>query len=199
MFAAEDLSPITIPSWIERVALPKYPHMEIVGYVLLAIGFLFLVIGYFAPIKKLPSLLAALSLLAYYPLAYLAHWFLFRFNEETRFQSEPSRFEDFLFNHTRAMDWTILGVCAFFGFIYSVWTVWGTIRKYRRLSPQTKVSADNPFADKPVAQPVARPQPAAARPTAPRPAAAPPAQPVRKVVKRPPAPPPSDNPFDFTS
>lgn len=197
MFASEEITPVTIPSWVERVALPKYPHMEIVGYFLLAMGLLILLVGYFVPIKKLPSLLAGLSLLAYYPLAYVAHWFLFRFDEEHRFQSEPSKFEDFLFNHTRAMDWTILGVCAFFAFLYSVWTLWATIRKYRPLRTKVKSNQEIPIAVRTAPQPVARPPATVPRPAAPR-SSTPPAQPVRKVIKKPAVPPSSDNPFDFS-
>jgi len=52
MFAAE--TTISIPSWIERIALPEYPNMPILAYFLLGIGAMLLTIGYFAPIKKIP-------------------------------------------------------------------------------------------------------------------------------------------------
>lgn len=194
MFAT-DFPPVTIPSWVERVALPKYPIMPLTGYVLLGIGVLLLLIGYFTPIKKLPALMATLTLMAYYPLAYVALWFLFRFDENERALREPNKFEEFLFHHTRALDWSVLGLCAFFGFVFFVWTVWATLRK-RRLSPvKEMIRTDNPFAAQPVPQPVARPQPTA-RPAASRPASSPPAPPVKNMPKRPAAP-PSDKPFDF--
>jgi hypothetical protein len=195
MFAAE-FAPITIPSWVERVALPKYPIMPIAAYVLLGLGALLLLIGYFAPIKKLPALLSALALLAYYPLAYLALWFLFRYDEHERALREPNKFEEFLYHHTRVMDWSILGVCGFFGFVLFVWTVWATLRKRRRLHEKEMSSADIPFAEQPVARPVARPRPTA-RPAAPRPAPAPPQAPQAKKMPKKPSTPPSDNPFDF--
>jgi len=196
MFATE-FAPFTIPSWVERVALPKYPIMPLAGYVLLGFGGLLLLIGYFAPIKKLPALLASLALMAYYPLSYLALWFLFRFDEQARAPREPNKFEEFAFKHTHVMDWSILGVCAFFGFVFFVWTVWATVRKRRRSRVKETTSADNPFAAQPVSRPVSRPQPAAARPTAPRPTAPPQVPQARKVPKKPPEPPTSDNPFNF--
>ncbi|MGH7173512.1 MAG: hypothetical protein ACRELG_24795 [Gemmataceae bacterium] len=196
MFATE-FAPIIIPSWVERVALPKYPIMPIAGYVLLGLGALLLLIGYFAPIKKLLALLAALTLMAYYPLSYLALWFLFRFDAQQRALREPNKFENFLLSRTWVIDWVILGICAFFGFGFLVWTVWATVRKHRRPRPKESASPDNPFAAQPAARPVSRPQPAAARPTAPRPPAPPQAPQARQVPKKPPAPPPADNPFNF--
>ena len=127
-----EFAPITIPAWVERVALPKYPIMPLAGYVLLGLGALLLLMGYFAPLKKLPALLTALALMAYYPLSYLALWFLFRFDEQNRALREPNKFEAFLFSHTVVLDWCILGVCAFFGFVFFVLTVWLTVRKHRR-------------------------------------------------------------------
>ncbi|HTU21859.1 MAG TPA: hypothetical protein VMG10_27725 [Gemmataceae bacterium] len=196
MFATE-FPAVTIPSWVERVALPKYPIMPLAGYVLLGLGALLLLIGYFAPIKKLPALTASLALMAYYPLSYLALWFLFRFDEKTRADREPNKFEEFLFDHTHVLDWSILGACAFFGFVFFVLTVWLTVRKHRRVRVKEAATTDNSFAAQPAARPVSPPQPAAARPTAPRPAAPPQVPQVKKVSKKPPAPPPSDNPFNF--
>jgi hypothetical protein len=195
MFAT-DFPSVTIPSWVERVALPKYPIMPLSAYVLLGIGALLLLIGYFTPIKKLPALMTALSLMAYYPLAYLALWFLFRFQEQERTLREPNKVEEFLFRHTRVLDWSLLGLCGFFGFVFLVWTVWATIRKRRRAPVKETSGADNPFGAQPAPQPVARPQPTA-RPAAPRPTASPPAPPPKKVPKKPASPPSSDNPFDF--
>jgi len=206
MFAVE-FAPVTIPSWVERVALPKYPIMPFAGYILLGLGVLLLLIGYFAPIKKLPALLAAAALMAYYPLSYLARWFLFRFDAEARALREPNKFEEFLFSHTRILDWSILGICAFFGFVFLVWTMWATLRKWRRPHVKETASTDKPFAPQPASRPLSPPQPAprpvsppqlaAARPAAPpRPPAPPPMPQVKKVPKKPTAP-PSDNPFDF--
>jgi hypothetical protein len=175
MFAAE-FSPITIPSWVNRVALPKYPFMPFAGYILLGLGASILLIGYFTPIKKLLSLLAGLVLLAYYPLAYLAHWFLFRFDEAQRSLHEPSKFEEFLFHHTLVLDWSLLSVCAFLGLVFFVWTVWATIRK--RWGARETASPEMPVAV----------QPAKVRP----------APPPRAVPKKPPAPPSSGDPFHFT-
>lgn len=149
MLASENIAPVTIPSWVERVALPKYPIMPIAGYVLLGIGALLLLIGYFAPIKKVPALLAALAFMAYYPLSYLALWFLFRFNEEERAAREPSKLEDFLFHHTHALGWCILGVCALFGLAFLAWTVGATLRKHRRLRQKKIVVEDKPIAVQP--------------------------------------------------
>jgi hypothetical protein len=105
---------------------------------------------------------------------------------------ERKKFEVFLFEHTRALEWTILSLCAFFGFLFFVWTVWATVRKRRRARVRETVSESNPFVPQPaVPQPAARP-----RPAAPRPAASPEVPQARKVAKKPP-PPPSDNPFDF--
>jgi hypothetical protein len=182
MFATE-FPPVTIPDWIERIALPKYPIVPFAAYVLLGIGALLLLIGYFAPIKKIPALLAALAFMAYYPLSYLALWFLFRFDEAERAAREPSKFEDFLFHHTHALAWSILGVCAFFGVVFLLWTVGATVRKHRRLRQKQMATQEKPIA----VQPIARPQ------TASLPAAAPP----HKAAKRPPAPPASDNPFNL--
>jgi hypothetical protein len=190
MFATE-FPPVTIPSWVHEAALPKYPFVSISGYVLLGLGLLVLLIGYFTPIKKLPSLLAGLALLSYYPLAYAAHWFLFRFDEKERAAREPSKFEDFLFHHTRVLDWSILGLCAFFGLVFFVWTMWATVRKRRRLRAKASPGADNAFV-----APPPRPQSATAKPAVGRPAA-PQLPAARKVVKKPPAPPTSDNPFNF--
>lgn len=188
MFAIE-FSPPTIPDWVNRIALPKYPSMPLAGYVLLTIGVLVLLIGYFTPIKKLPSLLAGGTLLAYYPLSYIAHWLLFRFDERERALREPNKFEDFFFHRTWVLDWSILGVCAFFGLVFLVWTIWATLRKRRRLSPKESVRVDKTVSPSPPVQPRVATTPA----TAPRPPAAAP----RKVPKRPPAPPSSDNPFNF--
>lgn len=196
MFATE-FAPITIPSWVEHVALPKYPIMPLAGYALLGLGIVLLLIGYFAPIKKLPALLAALAALAYYPVAHLALWFLFRFDEKERALREPNKFEEFLFHHTRILDWSILGLCALLALVFLVWTVWATLRKRRRLRGKETVGADSPFAAPPVSRPVSAPQPAAARPAAPHPAAPAQASQARKVPKKPSAPPPSDNPFNF--
>ena len=189
------IAPITYPPWVERIALPEYPAMPIAGYILLGLGLLLLLIGYFTRIAKVSSLLAALSLLAYYPLAYVFYWFLFRFNESARALRQPTKFEEFLLGHTHTFEWVILGVCTFFGFLFFVLTVWLTLRKHRRTRLPETTSADNPFAARPAP---ARPQTVPARPAAPRPARTSPAPQMRKVVKKPPPPPPSDNPFKFT-
>jgi hypothetical protein len=192
MFDA-DTTTITVPSWIGRIALPQYPAMPILGYVMFGMGALLLLIGYFAPIKKIPSLLTAVALLAYYPLAFLLYWFLFRYDEQSRALRAQTKFEMFLVEHTHAFDWVILGICAFFGFLFFVWTVWATVRKFRRTPPREATSEDNRLPPQPPApRPVARPQPAA-----PRPAASPQIPQARKVPKKPP-PPSSDNPFNFT-
>ncbi|HEY7308982.1 MAG TPA: hypothetical protein VH643_06390 [Gemmataceae bacterium] len=192
--SAEDTVTVTVPSWVEHIALPEYPAMPILAFVMLGFGTLLLLIGYFAPIKKIPSLLTALALLAYYPLAFTFYWFLFRFDEQKRALREHTKFEEFLLDHTHAFEWAILGVCAFFAFLFFVWTVWATVRKYRRRRPREIVSESSPFAAQPaVPQAAARP-----RPAAPRPAAAPEVPQVRKVAKKPPPPPPSDNPFNFS-
>ena len=188
-------TPIKIPSWIERVALPEYPAMPALGYLMLGMGVLLLLIGYFAPIKKIPSSLAIVALVAYYPLAFLLYWFLFRYDERSRALRERTKFEEFLFEHTHAFDWVILSACAFFGLLFLAWTVWATVRK-RRPHLREATSEDNPFAQQPPTARPATPAPPAARPIAPRPAAAPPVPQARKVVKKPP--PPSGNPFDFT-
>lgn len=138
MFAT-DFPPVTVPSWVERVALPRYPSMPLAAYVLLGCGAFVLLVGYFAPIKKLPSLLCGLALLAYYPLSYLAHWFLFRFDERERAAREANRFEDFFFHRTRLLDGSILGTCAFFGLVFLVWTAWATVGKRRRLQGTNKM------------------------------------------------------------
>lgn len=205
MFAVE-FAPVTIPSWVERVALPKYPIVPLAGYILLGLGVLLLLIGYFAPIKKLPALLAAIALMAYYPLSYVALWFLFRFDAEARALREPNKIEEFLFSHTRILDWSILGGCAFFGFVFFVWMMWATLRKWRQPRLKETAAADNPAAPQPASRPVSRPQPvsrpvsppqpAAARPPVPRPAAPPQAPQVKKVPKKPTAP-PADDPFNF--
>jgi hypothetical protein len=189
------IAPITYPPWVERIALPEYPAMPLPGYILLGLGLLMLLIGYFTRIAKVSSLLAALSLLAYYPLAYVFYWFLFRFNESARALRPPTKFEEFLLSHTHALEWVILGACAFFGFVYFVLMILLTLRKRRRTCVPETTSADNPFAAPPAP---ARPRPVPARPAAPRPAGTPAAPQVRKVVKKPPPPPPSDNPFKFT-
>lgn len=183
MTFADAFPPVAIPSWVERVALPKYPIMPLAASVLLGIGALLLLIGYFAPVKKLPALLAALAFLAYYPLSYLALWFLFRFDEQERAAREPNKFEDFLFHHTHALDWFLLGVCAFFGLVFFVWTVWATVRKHRRMQPNQTVASAETSALPSVAPPHGE--------------AAAPKPPQRKVMKKPPAPPASDNPFRF--
>ena len=188
MFAIE-FSPPTLPDWVNCVALPKYPSMSLAAYVLLGLGTLVLLIGYFTPIKKLPSLLAGLTLLAYYPLSYIAHWFLFRFDEQQRAVREPNKFEEFFFHRTWVLDWSILGACAFFGLVFLVWTIWGTLRKRRRSRQKETAKVDNLFAlPSPVLPRVATTQAPAPRPPAPAP---------RKVPKKPPAPPTSDNPFNF--
>jgi len=189
------IAPITYPPWVERIALPEYPAMPIPGYILLGLGLLLLLIGYFTRIAKISSLLAALSLLAYYPLAYVFYWFLFRYNESARALRQPTKFEEFLQSHTHAFEWVILGACAFFGFVFFVLMIWLTLRKHRRTRVPETTSPDKPVAAPPVS---ARPQPVPARPAAPQPAAPPPARQVRKVVKKPPPPPPPDNPFKFT-
>jgi predicted lysophospholipase L1 biosynthesis ABC-type transport system permease subunit len=170
-------APVTLPDWIQRVALPKYPSMPIPAYVLLGLGVLVLLIGYFAPIKKLPSLLAGLTLLAYYPLAYAAHWFLFRYDRQERAQHEPSKFEDFLFHRTWVIDWSLLSSCALCGLLFLLWTVVATLRKRRRRRVSETARADNPFTSAP-----------AVRPSAPA---------ARQVAKKSPPSPPSDNPFQF--
>jgi hypothetical protein len=192
MFAA-DTTTITVPSWVGRIALPEYPAMPILGYIMLGMGALLLLIGYFAPIKKIPSLLTAVALLAYYPLACLLYWLLFRYDEQNRALRERTKFEVFLFEYTHAFEWVILGVCAFFGFLFFVWTVWATVRKWQRTRLHKTADEDKPIAQRP---PAPRPV-AAAPPAAPRPAASPQVPQARKAVKKPPLP-PSDNPFDFT-
>ncbi|HWG45299.1 MAG TPA: hypothetical protein VN688_21225 [Gemmataceae bacterium] len=196
MFAVD--ATITIPSWVERIALPEYPAMPIAGYVLLALGALLLMIGYFAPIKKLPALLTALVLLAYYPLVYLLSWYLFRYDEQGRLSREPTKFEVFLLEHKTAFEWSILGICAFFGLLFFIGTVWATVRKRRRNRVRETASENYPFTEQPVArpQPAFQPQPANPRPTAPRPSAPPQVPQARKISKKPPSP-PSDNPFNF--
>jgi hypothetical protein len=174
MFAIE-FSPARIPDWVNRVALPKYPTMPLAGYVLLGLGGFVLLIGYFIPIEKIRSLLAGLTLTAYYPLAYLTHWLLFRYDEKERAVREANKFEDFLFHHTYVLDWSVLGTCASIGLFLLSWMSWATLRKRKR------TSTDNPAPVEP--------------PIRPRAAAAPPAP--RKVAKKPSAPPPSDNPFKF--
>src|SRR5215469_3980097 len=146
---AEDITTITVPSWIGRIALPEYPAMPILGYVMLGMGALLLLIGYFAPIKKIPSLLTAVALLAYYPLAFLLYWFLFRYDEQNRALREKTKFEVFLFEHTHAFEWVILGACAFFGFLFFVWTVWATVRKWRRTHLRETAGEDKPVAQRP--------------------------------------------------
>jgi hypothetical protein len=197
MFAADGstITPITLPRWVERIALPEYPAMPIPGYILLGLGLLLLLIGYFTRIAKISSLLTSLSLLAYYPLAYVFYWFLYRYDEPARALREPTKFEAFLLRYPHAIEWVILGVCAFLGLVFAGLTVWLTLRKHRRTRVKETVSADNPFLEQPA---VARPQTVPARPTAPRPAAPAPAPQARKVPKKPPAPPASDNPFKFT-
>ena len=192
MFAA-DTTTITVPSWIARIVLPEYPAMPILGYVMLGMGMLLLLIGYFAPISKFPSLLTAVALLAYYPLAFLLYWLLFRYDAQNRALREQTKFEVFLFEHRHAFEWVILGVCAFFGFLFFVWTVWATIRKWQRTRLRETANEDKPVTQRlPAARPVK-----AAPPPAPRPAAAPQVPQARKVPRKPPTP-PSDNPFDFT-
>ncbi|MHB1423064.1 MAG: hypothetical protein ACYC3I_07695 [Gemmataceae bacterium] len=183
MMFADAFPPVTIPSWVERIALPKYPIVPFAAYVLLGVGMLLLLIGYFVPIKKLPALLAALALLAYYPLSYLALWFLFRFDEQERAAREPSKFEDFLIHHTHVLDWCILGVCAFFGLVFFMWTVWATVRKQRRRWRNPTAATDNLLAVQPISQQQAASRSAAA------------ASPPLKTAKKPPAPPASDNPL----
>jgi hypothetical protein len=170
MFAIE-FAPAKIPSWVERVALPKYPNMPLVGYVMLGLGFSILLLGYFTPIKKIRSLLAGLILAGYYPLAYLGHWLLFRYDEQQRSLREASKFEDFLFHHTYVLDWSVLGVCAFFATILLMWMLWATLRNRSRSSAQPATNEDIPVA------PAVR-------------------VPSRKAPKKPPGP-PSDNPFQF--
>lgn len=195
MFAVETTT-ITVPSWVERVALPEYPAMPALGYLMLGMGVLLLLIGYFAPIKKIPSLLAVVALVVYYPLAFLLYWFLFRYNERSRALREKTKFEEFLFEHTHAFDWVILSACALFGLLFLAWTVWATVRKRRHHFRET-TSEDNPFAQQAPAPRPAAPAPPTARPIPPRPAASPQVPQARKVVKKPP-PPPSDNPFNFS-
>jgi hypothetical protein len=105
--------------------------------------------------------------------------------------------EEFLFNHTHVMEWSILGLCAFFGLVFLVLTVWLTVRKHRRLPVKERVRTDDPVAVASVPRLAARPEPVV-RPAAPRPTAPPSAPQVKKVPKKPSAPPPSDNPFDFS-
>jgi hypothetical protein len=52
--SAEDTVTVTVPSWVEHIALPEYPAMPILAFVMLGFGTLLLLIGYFAPIKKNP-------------------------------------------------------------------------------------------------------------------------------------------------
>jgi hypothetical protein len=196
MFAA-DTTTITVPSWIARIALPEYPAMPILGYLMLGMGALLLLIGYFAPIKKIPSLLTAMSLLAYYPLAFLLYWLLFRYDEQNRALRERTKFELFLFEHTHAFEWVILGVCAFFGFLFFVWTVWTTVRKWRRTRLRETADEDKPVAQRPPAPRPATPVPPAPRPATPRSTSSPQVPQARKVPKKPPTS-PSENPFDFT-
>jgi hypothetical protein len=195
---AEETTTITVPSWVGRVALPHYPTMPIAAYVMLGLGLLLLLIGYFSPIKKIPSLLAATALVAYYPLACLLYWFLFRYDEEARALREPTKLESYLHHYAHILEWVILGVCAFFSLLFLVWTVVATLRKGRKRRLSAKTSEDNPFVPQPPPASAARPQPAAARPAAPRPGAAPQPPQARKVVRKPPTPPASDNPFKFT-
>jgi hypothetical protein len=197
MFAADGntITSITFPPWVQRVALPEYPAMPVPGYILLGLGLSLLLIGYFARISKVSSLLSALALVAYYPLAYVFYWFLYRFDEQARALREPTKFEAFLLRYPHAIEWVILGVCAFLGFVFFVLTIWLTVRRHRRTRVKETVSADNPFAGE---QPVAIRRTAPARPTTPRPATPAPAPPVRKVPRKPPSPPASDNPFKFT-
>jgi predicted lysophospholipase L1 biosynthesis ABC-type transport system permease subunit len=199
MFAA-DLptvsAPVTLPSWVERVALPHYPAMPLAGYVMLGLGALVLLIGYFAPIKKFPALLTGMALLAYYPLAYLFFWLLLRFNQEIQPAREPSKFEVFLRERLHTFSWVILGLCIVLSLLFFVWTVMGTIRKGRRSRKRETAKVDNPFGP----QPAAVPQPSPAGPAVPRPAAPRPAPPVpqaRHAPKKPSAPPAGDNPFNF--
>ena len=189
MFAA-DTTTITVPSWLGRIALPEYPAMSLTGSIMLGLGALVLLIGYFAPIKKLPSLLTGIALLAYYPLAYLLFWFLLCFNRETHQDRQPSKFEVFLLEHIHAFEWVILGLCIFFSVLFFVWTVMATVRKGRRTRTRETAKVDNPFAPQPPMQAAAVPQPAPAgptapRPAAPRPAAPPPVPPARQVPKKP--------------
>lgn len=178
MFAIE-FSPAKIPPWVERVALPKYPAMPLASYVLLGLGVFLLLIGYFTPIKKLRTLLAGLMLVSYYPLSYLGHWILFRYDEQERALREPNKFEHFLFHHTYVLDWSVLGVCAFFGLLFWLWAIWATLKKRRRLRLQEANGAETALPASPV-----RPRATTAPPT-------------RKAAKKPPAPPPSENPFNF--
>lgn len=179
MFAVE-FSPAKIPPWVERIALPKYPSMPLAGYVLLGLGCLVLMLGYFTPMKKIRSLLTGLALLAYYPLSYLGRWLLFRYDEQERALRDANKFEDFLFHHTYVLDYSVLGACASFAAILVLWMLWATWRGRRRARVQ-------PTTEKAV--PAAPPVPARA-------ANAPPLPP-RKAPKKPPAPPSSDNPFQF--
>ncbi len=179
MFAIE-FSPAKIPPWVERVALPKYPTMPLAGYVLLGLGCLVLILGYFTPIKKLRSLLTSLALLAYYPLAYLGRWLLFRYDEQGRALRDANKFEDFLFHHTYVLDYSVMGACALFAAIVLLWMLWSTLRNRRRPLVQKTPEGNGPVAAAP-----------------PRRAANEPPVPPRKVPKKPPAPPSSDNPFQF--
>lgn len=200
MFAA-DTTTITVPSWLGPIALPQYPDMPLAGHVMLGLGAVVLLIGYFAPIKKFPSLLTGMALLAYYPLAYLFYWFLLRFNQEGHPDRQPTKFETYLLERLHTFEWGILGLCIVFSLLFFVWTVMATIRKGRRTRTRETASVDNPFAPLPAMPAAAVPQPVPAgptvpRPAAPRPAAAPPVPQARKMPKKP-ASPGGDNPFNF--
>jgi hypothetical protein len=199
---AADTTTITVPSWVGKLALPDYPSMPEAGYLMLGLGALVLLIGFFAPVRKFPALLTGLALLAYYPLAYLFFWFLLRFNQVVQPERESSKFEDYLRERLHTFSGVILWVCMAISVLFFLWTVWATIRKGRRPRTRETASADNPFTPQPAPQAAAAPQPAPAVPAAPRPAAVPrPTAPqaqaqARKVPRNPPSP-QSDNPFNF--
>jgi hypothetical protein len=171
--------------------LPAYPAMSAPGYVVLALGVLLLLLAVILAGKHRFVLLAAFGLLAYYPLAYLLHWFLFNFDRPARVTRETPGWVAFLERHLTVFDGLLMAGCGLFAALsLAVWAL--LLRKRKR---RVRGEAATPFDELEAA--VVVPGPAGRRRAAAKevePEA--PAPPAKPGAKRPA--PREKNPFDLS-
>lgn len=192
------------PLWGLKLALEEYPAMPVAGWGMLSVGGLLLLLVLFVRGTRFSGLLAALSLMLYWPALYVIHWYLFNYLGDPEEKRLPGPLEVSLGMTPGALaqlDYFLLYVFGTLGGLFFLCMLESLInyRRKPRLEPRGSASEDNPFGAPPVAQPAPAPRPAAARPQAqPRPAAPSAVPPAKKPVKKPGSPPTKGgNPFEF--
>lgn len=123
-----------IDEWQEKLALEVMPDMTMpvpgyVAYGLMAIGGIFLLVGLWRLVtlrifRGFFAVVAAL-LVAYYPVAYGVHWWLYKYNAEVKQEQGYSELEKTMIKNLKYVDWGVMGGGVFFGILLFYLTTGG--------------------------------------------------------------------------